>query len=118
MAEDLSQEAFDARQALDFSKLVSALTENIILDFPSFTSKISSLLCRLVCRRQGENSALLSYPVIAGVAFFALIAQTETNIDVTLIDAALEVLLAHVQHVVPIVRIICVQVIQLIMYAF
>jgi hypothetical protein len=110
VAEDLSQESFDARQALDFSKLVSALTENIIIDFPSFTSKISSLLCRLVFRRQGENSSLLSYHVIAVVAFFAQIVTTETNIDVGLIDTALEVLLAHVQHVEPNVRIICVQV--------
>jgi hypothetical protein len=53
--QDLSQEAFDARQALDFSKLVYELTENIIVDFPSFTPKISAILFRLVSRRQVGN---------------------------------------------------------------
>ena len=73
VTDDLSQESHDATQSLHLAKLVYALTENIIVDFPSFTSKISSLLCRLTSRRHADNAltSLPTYHVIASVAFFA-----------------------------------------------
>ena len=104
--DDLSSDAFDCRQSLRFSEVVAALAENIVVDFPSFTSRILSILCRLLSVR----SKLLSFHVVAAVAFAAQLVKTETGVDVGLIDAAVDVLVANHQNDEPNVRIICLQV--------
>ena len=53
---------------------------------------------------------MLSFHVIAAVAFAAQLVKTETGVDVGLIDAAVDVLVANHQNDEPNVRIICLQV--------
>jgi len=63
--DDLSADAFDCRRSLKFADVVATLAENLVVDFPSFAQKILSILCRLLTRR----SKLLSFHIIAAVAF-------------------------------------------------
>lgn len=108
---DLSPDQYDCRNSLQFTEVVFALSENILLDFPSFTPKISSMLFQLLSFRQNENGepALLSYHRIAALAFFTQICKTDAPVEVSLIDTAMEVLLNFHQDPESNVRILCLQ---------
>ena len=117
---DLScNEYYDATNSDEFANFVEKLVEAIITDFPQYLGKLTRYIQPILMPKKFANispedarkASLSKLPSnrVAAAAIFAHLLKSEFDIDVELMEVAIETLLNTYSDSIPLIRIICLK---------
>ena len=110
---------YDATNCDEFAEFVQKLIEAIIIDFPQYLSRLTRFLQPIlmptkfasVSSEDARRATLSTIPShrVAASAVFAQLLKSESEVDLDLMEMAIDTLLHTYRDKIPLVRIICLK---------